>query len=626
MMEFYMKCILILVCVLYTGAKQTLKDVINAVKWNELVILYDDKRSYFHPVEEIVSTIPATYHELDLKNKFLIASHFEKIYKLSRMNWLVFCSDCVPLLTVINEFESSHQLQGYFTHLYQWMLVTNFTQTRPELEDHVGPITNVAVVDTAREFDLYTAMFGKSIIENLGTVQETERHQIREGGCDEKKFVDRRRYFNPVEGHIDTNTKIFPNQQNGFNAAKLKFCVLPWEPFIIRNQSVYTGYYIGLLDLIGRELNFTFSVYEPKDGQYGNIKNGEWAGMVRDLMDKKADFAASLTFNPSRRSVADHPNTPVNIFTALYMYKSPEPVFMSLEILAMPFQRSVWISLLVAIIATSLVFLLSHYLNAKWEETQCQSFEYGVYIIMSTLSQSPSVNPSHQSMRIVYSFYSLGCIILITTYTGHLVALLTIKQNAVPFNTIRELAENTEYTLGVTGGTAGEDLLLNSNFIPGNPMSDLQGKLIRDAERDPTVLSPIYEDQVQRVRADKYVIRVTSGMYNAVVQQYCHVTTLKEKGEIILDGFMLQKNSVLTSEVDKVLMKIKEGKLDWKIKQEFWPKPKQCSEDYDLIVRMGNVFGMFCILLGGVLTAFVVLVLEVLCCGVRSRGSFKLAS
>ena len=122
--------------------------------------------------------MPTLYHELDLNNKFLIESRFVKIYKLSQMNWLVFCSDCVPLLTVINEFESSHQLQGYFTHLYQWMLVTNFTQTRTELEGHAGSITNLAVLHTATNFKLYTAMFGKSIIENISAVQETESHVV----------------------------------------------------------------------------------------------------------------------------------------------------------------------------------------------------------------------------------------------------------------------------------------------------------------------------------------------------------------------------------------------------------------------------------------------------------------
>ena len=136
---------LILAVIHYISAAG-IKDVINAVHWNELVILCDQR--YDHcPDEEQLSTRPSSYHVLDLQNTSLLVRKFEEIYKLSQMNWLVFCSNCVPLLSVINEFESSHQLQGYFTHMYQWILVTNFTQTRAHLEKHLGKITNLAVLD-----------------------------------------------------------------------------------------------------------------------------------------------------------------------------------------------------------------------------------------------------------------------------------------------------------------------------------------------------------------------------------------------------------------------------------------------------------------------------------------------
>ena len=169
------------------------------------------------------------------------------------MNWLVFCSDCVPLLSVINEFESSHQLQGYFTHMYQWIVVTNFTNTRTHLQACVGGIANLAVLDMNSHGNLHTAMYGDV------------------------------RYFDLVRPHDNySSADILPNLVNGFNGAKLKLCVIPWEPFIIRKlEGVYTGYYIKLLELMAEELNFTFTVYEPEDGLYGNIKDEEWTGLIK---------------------------------------------------------------------------------------------------------------------------------------------------------------------------------------------------------------------------------------------------------------------------------------------------------------------------------------------------------
>ena len=225
---------LILAVIPYISTKST-KDIINAVYWKELAILCDQRYDYC-PVDELLSTRTSSYHVFDLQNTSLLVTKFEEIYKLSQMNWLVFCSNCVPLLSVINEFESSHQLQGYFTHMYQWILVTNFTQTRAHLEEHAGSVTNLAVLDMTANGDLYTLMFGSV------------------------------RYFDLVRRHGD-HADIFPNIINGFNGAKLKLCVLPWEPFIIQeSQEVYSGYYIKLLGLIAEELNFTFTVYEPEDG------------------------------------------------------------------------------------------------------------------------------------------------------------------------------------------------------------------------------------------------------------------------------------------------------------------------------------------------------------------------
>ena len=125
-MELYTS--LLIAAISHTCAKG-INDVINAVHCNKLVILCDQTYEYC-PGEKLLSTRPSSYHILDLQNRSLLVTRFEEIYKLSQMNWLVFCSNCVPLLSVINEFESSHQLQGYFTHMYQWILVTNSTQTK----------------------------------------------------------------------------------------------------------------------------------------------------------------------------------------------------------------------------------------------------------------------------------------------------------------------------------------------------------------------------------------------------------------------------------------------------------------------------------------------------------------
>ena len=54
-------------------------------------------------------------------------------------------------------------------------------------------------------------------------------------------------------------------------------------------------------------MNFTFSLYEPEDGQYGSYnENTGWNGMIRELVEKKAEMAVSaMTVTPQRELHVD---------------------------------------------------------------------------------------------------------------------------------------------------------------------------------------------------------------------------------------------------------------------------------------------------------------------------------
>ena len=272
-----------------------------------------------------------------------------------QINWLVLCSDCASLLAAINEFESSYEMQGYFTHRYQWIFITNFTKTMSEFENNVGNITNLAVLDVDKNFSVYTAMFGTN-----------------------------KRYFDLVTSGIKNRIDIFPNLQNGFNRARLKLCTVPLQPFIVKEiNGTYTGYYIELLEIIASELNFTFTAYEPEDSQYGSVQNGQWTGMVRELIDKKADIACVLNYIAERLNVVDFPETPVDLDYALIIYHKPEPLLMSVDILLVPFQQTVWICFTSIVVATTIAFFISFWLN-KSPEDVWYTFVHAVYIFRAT--------------------------------------------------------------------------------------------------------------------------------------------------------------------------------------------------------------------------------------------------
>ena len=581
-MQLFRAVILIVTVVQISNSNMLhiLQNVTAAAGWNNCVILHD--RNMESLVNKLPFPKPVTIYSLDLKNANAIYEVFELVGKTLQINWIVLCSNCEFLLTVINEFESSYEMHGYFTHVYQWMFVTNFTKTSSEVANNVGNITNLAVLDVDTNCSVYTAMFGAN-----------------------------KRYFDLVTSGIKHPTDVFPNLQYGFNGATLKLCTIPWEPFIIKEISgTYTGYYIKLLEIIASKLNFTFIAYEPEDGQYGMAQNGEWTGMIRELIDKKADIACSLHYAAERLNVVDIPSTPVEVDYELIIYHKAEPLLMSVEILLVPFQQTVWICFISIVVATTIAFFISFWLN-KSQEDAWYSFEYAVYIFRATLNGGSRVQLRHQSTRVIYTGYCLGCIVLMATYTGHLVAHLTIKRTNVPFYTIHGVAESTDYTYGVLGGSADETRLMNGNFAPESAMALLREKVLRDAKLDPDVLSDDFYVQVNKVITSRHALQASSNMFDAIAQEHCTVSALKEKGILLKRGFMLQKNSIYTEKIHNVLLNIKEGELDHLIKMEFWPKPKECDDKYSQVVNVEHIFGVFYILCIGLSIAFLTLLAEI---------------
>ena len=62
--------------------------------------------------------------------------------------------------------------------------------------------------------------------------------------------------------------------------------------------------------------------------------------------------------------------------------------------------------------------------------------------------------PGSLAVRFVFGGWWLFCIIIVATYGANLVAFLAVTQRTLPFNSLKELSEQTEYKMGVQGGTA----------------------------------------------------------------------------------------------------------------------------------------------------------------------------
>ena len=562
--------------------RASLNAVLDRAEWDRLFLLCDMKASDC-PIEDILSGRPAVHISMDLTNRSLIVQMFEEFAAPTRLNWMVFCAPCEPLLKEINVFEDTHDLQGYFTYRYEWILVPSCNSCIGAIEAKLGRITNILVVSTLN-LSIYTGMFGAE--SRYFQQVTTEAHEQLRG-------LQRR--------------DIFPNTYSGLNNLTLVFSVMPWSPYVIKATSgVYSGYYIGIMEIIAEKLNFTFQVTEPSDGKYGTLENGQWTGMIGQLIDKQADIAAVLTVSFERGLYVTQMRVPVRTHQQVVIYHRPEPMSMSVGILVKPFSPLVWLVFICTIIITMVAFHITQRVYSR------QKHWFGWYILRSTLSQSSTLKPQYQSARIIYGFYSLGWTVLMATYTACLVSLLSIKKEVIPFSTVSELAENTDYKLGVTGGSVLYDSLHRNNLTKTDPLYHLKAKLTKDANDDPRVLTSDFDVHVKRLKSENYALYSLSDAYEALAAETCKIGVLKYRGEVMLDGFMFQKNSAYAEDFDITLSRMQEGDLDKGLEKKFLPKPKQCVTNHSN-VSLENIHGVFYILFGGLSVAVVVLVVELIC-------------
>lgn len=127
---------------------------------------------------------------------------------------------------------------------------------------------------------------------------------------------------------------------------------LQQHPFIIRDPSApkgFSGYCIDLIEEIKKIVNFDYEIETVPDGKFGNMdENGNWNGIVKQLIDKKADIGlGSMSVMAERENVIDF-TVPyydlVGITILMKLPKTPTSLFKFLTVL----ENDVWLCILAA--------------------------------------------------------------------------------------------------------------------------------------------------------------------------------------------------------------------------------------------------------------------------------------
>lgn len=123
----------------------------------------------------------------------------------------------------------------------------------------------------------------------------------------------------------------------------------------------FEGYSLDLIDGIARMRNFTYRIEPVPGNAYGsyNKKTKKWDGLIKELLDRRADLAiCDLTTTYERRAVVDF-TTPFMTLGISILFSKPKKESPNLFSFMNPLSLEVWMYMVTTYLCISVVLFLA---------------------------------------------------------------------------------------------------------------------------------------------------------------------------------------------------------------------------------------------------------------------------
>nr|AZQ24982.1 ionotropic receptor [Aphidius gifuensis] len=388
----------------------------------------------------------------------------------------------------------------------------------------------------------------------------------------------------------------------------------------------FEGFCIDLLKWIAAQVGFQYAIRLVPDHMYGvyDPETKEYNGIVRELMEKRADLAvASMTINYARESVIDFTKPFMNLGIGI-LFKVPSSQPTRLFSFMNPLAVEIWLYVLAAYILVSFtLFVMARFSPYEWNnphpclaESDVVENQFSVsnsfwFITGTFLRQGSGLNPKATSTRIVGGIWWFFTLIIISSYTANLAAFLTVERMITPIESAADLAEQTEISYGTLEGGSTMTFFRDSKI-------GIYQKMWRfmDAKRSSVFVST-YEEGVKRVLEGDYAFLMESTMLDYAVQRDCNLTQigglLDSKGY----GIATPKGSPWRDKISLAILELQEkGVIQilydkwWKNTGDVCNRDEKSKESKANALGVENIGGVFVVLLCGLAFAILVAILE----------------
>ncbi|CAH1134853.1 unnamed protein product [Ceutorhynchus assimilis] len=440
-----------------------------------------------------------------------------------------------------------------------------------------------------------------------------------------------------------------------------KIVTVVQKPFIYRDEKApkgFKGYCIDLIDQIANILHFDYEIEAVADGMFGNMdEKGNWNGIIKDLVDKKADIGlGSLSVMAERENVIDF-TVPyydlVGITILMKLPETPTSLFKFLTVL----ENEVWLCILAAYFFTSFLMWVfdrwspySYQNNREKYKDDEEKREFNLkeclwFCMTSLTPQGGGEAPKNLSGRLVAATWWLFGFIIIASYTANLAAFLTVSRLDTPIESLDDLSKQYKIQYAPVNGSSTmtyfqrmadiearfyeiwKDMSLNDSLsdveraklaVWDYPVSDKYTKMWQAMKE--AGLPDSQDDAIKKVRESKSSSEGFAYLGDATDIKYlemtnCDFTIVGDEFSRKPYAIAVQQGSPLKDQFNTAILQLLNRRELERLKERWWNKnteKKQCekADDQSDGISIQNIGGVFIVIFVGIGLACITLAFE----------------
>nr|XP_022293322.1 uncharacterized protein LOC111103957 [Crassostrea virginica] len=388
----------------------------------------------------------------------------------------------------------------------------------------------------------------------------------------------------------------------------------------------YEGFCIELLDAIADILGFRYNITPEPTGSYGNCDGDICNGMVKQLVERKADLAvAGMTITYSREEVIDFTKPFWNLGITILFRKPMAPPAELFKFLS-PFTPELWAYVLaVYIVVSVMMFVIARLTPFEWDnpypcdvhndtlENQFSIMNSLWFTIGALMQQGSEISPKTTSTRLVAGVWWFFTLIMISSYTANMAAFLTIERMENPIESAEDLSNQNEIKYGTLQSGSTRAFFSESK-------AKLYKKMYNAMKAaTPSVFVKSSNEGERRVMAGKYAYLAESTTVEYRIARNCDLmqvgTQLDSKGY----GIGLPRDSPYRDKLSSAILHLQEEGAIQAMYDKWWKQrniDKFCDNDKapsTKALELKNVGGVFVLVLTGTFCAFFIAIIEFIC-------------